>query len=472
MEPFGLILGTERKDIGATRAIRSPYDGREVGRIQFGDAAAVSQAIELAAARFPSFSHEPLHRRIGWLRAIAEGIEAHAEKIAYTIADEAGKPIRFARGEVMRAPATFRAAADEAARLDGELLPLDKTPGGEGRLGLVRRVPLGPVAAITPFNFPLNLAAHKIASALAAGNTVIHKPASQTPLTAILLGRIALAAGLPEGVLSTIPCASKDAEPLITDPRVRVLSFTGSAEVGWRIKERAPKKKITLELGGNAGAIVEPDVDIVEAAQRLALGAFLYAGQVCISVQRIFVHRDVADRFIEAFTRSAREDIRCGDPRDESVICGPIIDEPNTTRLQSWFQEGSAGGRVLLDMRRDGNVLTPGVLADVPHQLAIVRQEAFGPVAVIEKYADYSAALASINDSPYGLQASIYTRDIGKLMQAFDTLEVGGIIHNDYPNFRADPMPYGGMKESGFGREGPRYAIETMTDLRLLVVRV
>ncbi|MBD3237345.1 MAG: aldehyde dehydrogenase family protein [Candidatus Eisenbacteria bacterium] len=472
MRELGLILGTERSDRGTSREIRSPYDARTVGRIAFGDAAVMQQAIELANQRFPDYAREPLHRRIGWLRGIAAGIERHAEEIAHTIADEAGKPIRLARLEATRAPATFRAAADESAHLDGELLSLDKAAGGEGRLGLVRRVPAGPVGAVSPFNFPLNLASHKVAAALAAGNPVVLKPASQTPMTAVLLGRIALEAGLPEGVLSVIPCSAREAAPLIVDPRIKVFSFTGSAEVGWKIKSQAPEKRITLELGGNAGAIVEPDADIAFAAQRLSLGGFMYAGQICISVQRIFVHEQVAEPFLEALVRHAREEIACGDPQDENVVCGPMIDAANADRVADWIARAvEAGGQASLPSTREGNLLSPAILRDVPREQPISCREAFGPVVVVETYREFEEALTGMNDSDFGLQAAIFTRDVGRVLAAFDTLEVGGIIHNDYPTFRVDPMPYGGVKQSGFGREGPRYAIEEMMELRLLVLR-
>lgn len=472
MRDLGLVLGTERRDLGTPREIRSPFDGREVGRIHFGNAAVVSEAIDLATRRFASYSREPLHRRIAWLRAIADGIERHATEIARTIADEAGKPICLARLEATRAPNTFRAAADEAARLDGEVLALDKAVGGEDRIGLVRRVPAGPVGAVSPFNFPLNLASHKVAAALAAGNTVVLKPASQTPMTAVLLGRIALEAGLPEGVLNVIPSSARDAAPLLADPRIKVFSFTGSAEVGWKIKAQAPQKRITLELGGNAGAIVEPDADVAFAAERLSLGSFIYAGQICISVQRIFVHEQIAEEFTAALVRHAREEIRCGDPLDEQVVCGPLIDEGSADRVQDWFGKAiAAGGQVLLPIERDRNLLSPGILTAVPREQPISCQEAFGPVVVLEKYREFAEAVSGVNDSDYGLQAAIFTNDVRRVLAAFDSLEVGGIIHNDYPTFRVDPMPYGGVKQSGFGREGPRYAIEEMTELRLMVLR-
>lgn len=471
MRSFGPILGCEREDLGTPREIRSPYDGRAVGQVRFGNETNVTQAIDLAVERFPSYSRTPAHQRSAWLRAIAAGIAARTDELGALIADEAGKPIRLARLEAARAPTTFRTAAEEALRLDGEILSLDKAQGGEGRLGLLRRYPLGPVSAISPFNFPLNLASHKVAAALAAGNTVVLKPASQTPMSAIMLGRIALEAGVPEGVFSVIPCQASDAAPLIKDPRARVLSFTGSAEIGWGLKAQAARKHVVLELGGNAGAIVERDADIDFAAERLALGAFMYAGQICISVQRIFVQEEVAARFIEAFLQTTREKIRCGDPLDEGVIAGPMIDAKNADRIQSWFTQAvDSGGTCLLKPRRDGNVLSPGVLTRVPKELPIVAQEAFGPVVVIEEYREYEEALGGINESTYGLQAAVFTNDVRKIMQAYDRLEVGGIIHNEYPTYRVDPMPYGGVKESGCGREGPRYAIKEMTEMRLLVL--
>ncbi|MCK4304615.1 MAG: aldehyde dehydrogenase family protein [Candidatus Eisenbacteria sp.] len=472
MRSFGLILGEEKHDLGTKREIRSPYDNRVVGEVSFGTHSLLEDAIGLAHERFPEFAREPAHKRSAWLRAIAKSIQAHADELAQIISDEAGKPISLARAEAARAGSVFSIAAEEALRIPGELLSLDQVPDGTGRLGLVRRVPVGPIAAISPFNFPLNLVAHKVASALAAGNTIVVKPASQTPMSAIMLGRMALECGLPPGILSVVPCPASQAQPLVEDPRMRMLSFTGSAEVGWSLKALAGRKKVLLELGGNAAAIVERDADIETAARRLALGAFIYAGQICISVQRIFIQERAASRFYDAFLEAARNHIPCGDPSDETVRCGPMIDAANADRILEWIDQAvsTQEAKLLLAPQREGNVVTPVVLTKVPEQLPIVAREAFGPVVVVETYRALDPVFAKVNASIYGLQAAIFTNNVQKTLRAFEELEVGAIIHNDYPTYRVDPMPYGGVKESGMGREGPRYAIEEMTERRLLVL--
>ncbi len=431
----------------------------------------MEQAVGLATEKFAALGHVPAHRRSHWLKGIASGIQRQADELGRTISEEAGKPITLARSEVARAVGTFTIAAEEALRIRGELLPFDRAPDGEGRTGMVRRVPIGPVAAISPFNFPLNLVAHKLAAALAAGNTAVLKPASQTPMSAIELGRIILEAGVPPGMVNVIPCAATDAAPLVEDDRIRMLTFTGSAEVGWALKARSGRKKVTLELGGNAAAIVEPDCDIEDAARKLALGAFIYAGQICISVQRIYVHDRAARRFYKTFLEVAKSYLTCGDPADPEVLCGPMIDSGNADRVLEWVDQArSAEATVLLEPRRDGNVVSPAVLSQVPPELPIVAREAFGPVVVVETYRGINGAIQRVNDSAYGLQAAIYSNDLRKVMRAYDRIEVGAVIHNDYPTYRIDPMPYGGVKESGQGREGPRYAIEEMTEPRMLVL--
>ena len=473
MRLFGPVLGKEDIDSGRKIEICSPFDQIPVGVVSFGDADTVTKAIDLAVAKQTLFAETPVHQRISWLRAIAKGIRANYAELTQIICDEAGKPIRLAEGEVNRAIGTFEIAAEEAGRITGELLPLGAKPDGEGRTGLLRRFPIGPVAAISPFNFPLNLVAHKVAGALAAGNTVVLKPASQTPMSAVMLGRIALEAGLPPGVFNVVPCRAEDAEALVTDPRLKMLSFTGSASVGWALKAKAGAKKVTLELGGNAAAIVEPDSDLLEAARKLALGAFVYAGQICISVQRIFVHERAATRFYNAFLDVARNAIGCGDPNNAEVLCGPMIDDSNADRILEWIDQAvAAGGKLLLEPKRDGNVISPAVLTQVPEQMPIVAREAFGPVVVIETYRGFQKALDLANNSRYGLQSAIFSNSLPKVMKAFNKLEVGAVIHNDYPTYRTDPMPYGGVKESGTGREGPRYAIEEMTEPRLLVMNL
>jgi len=432
----------------------------------------VELAVQAARESFHAISEMPAHRRCEILRGIAQGISERSDELAQTICDEAGKPIKLARGEVERAITTFSFAADEALRIGGETIPLDCVPGGVGRLGITRRFPAGPVLAISPFNFPLNLVAHKVAPAIASGNSIVLKPASQTPMSALTLAEIALDAGLPPGVLNVIPCRRDVADRMVEDPRFGILSFTGSAAVGWDLKGRAGRKKVILELGGNAAAIVEPDVDVEGVASRLAVGSFAYAGQICISVQRIFVHRSIERRFIDSLLKHTEEDIRWGDPRDPEVICGPLIDSGNVERILGWIEEArSRGAEVLCGGERHGNVVTPTVITGADPRLRIVAEEAFGPVVVVDTYSSFDEAISKVNDSAFGLQAGIFTNDLGRVFRAFERIEVGGLIHNDYPTFRVDPMPYGGVKSSGFGREGLRYAIEEMTELRLLVLR-
>lgn len=414
----------------------------------------------------------PAHQRASILRGIATGIDRRREELTDTIRDEAGKPVRLARIEVDRAIATFSIAAEETLRIVGEVLALDSSPTGIGRTGLVQRFPIGPILAITPFNFPLNLVAHKVAPAIAAGNSIIVKPSSQAPSASLILAEIARDAGLPAGVFTVVPCSPSLAETMVTDPRIRMLTFTGSASVGWQLKSMAGRKRVTLELGGNAAAIVEPDSHVEEAVGKLAFGAFAYAGQICISVQRIFVHQSIAPAFTDYFTYYVNREIVCGDPSDPDVTCGPVIDSDSADRIEAWITEATDHGATLLcGGEREGNVIRPATLTNVDPTLRIASDEAFGPVAIIEPYTSFEEAIARVNDSRYGLQAGVFTSDTGKIMNAFRELRVGAVIHNDAPTFRVDSMPYGGTKDSGLGREGLRYAIEEMTEPRLLVLR-
>jgi glyceraldehyde-3-phosphate dehydrogenase (NADP+) len=472
MRSFDLMIGESQAEDVTKTTIRSPYDGAEIGEVAFAGPRELENAVRIACDAFYIISREPVHERAKILRAISQGISDRVEELAAIIRDEAGKPIRFAKGEVQRAVNTFSVAADEALRMEGDLIPLDTVQGGEGRIGLTRRFPIGPILAISPFNFPLNLVAHKVAPAIAAGNSVVLKPASQTPMSALILGEIALDAGLPRGVFNVVPCKRDTADRMIEDTRFKKLTFTGSAQVGWDLRARAGKKKVTLELGGNAAAIVEPDADVDFAAKRLALGAFAYAGQVCISVQRIYVHQSVAAEFTDRLVASAREEALWGDPADPKVVCGPLIDTENVDRILEWIDEARAhGASVLCGGDHHGNIVTPAVLVDVDPTLRIAAEEAFGPVVVLDSYSTLDEAIAKVNDSKYGLQAGIFTSNTDSVFKAFNEIEVGGLIHNDYPTFRVDPMPYGGVKDSGFGREGLRYAIEEMTEPRLLVIK-
>jgi len=385
---------------------------------------------------------------------------------------EAGKPITDARREVARAVQTFTIAAEEAKRIPGEVIPLDWTPGMDSHVGILRRVPIGPVLGITPFNFPLNLVAHKVAPALAAGNPIVIKPAPQTPMTALLLAEVALEAGVPPGGLNVLPCDNQVAERLVVDPRFKLLSFTGSAAVGWMLKAKCGKKKVVLELGGNAGVIVEQDADLDFAAQRCASGGFGYAGQTCISVQRIFVHHSVVDLFTTKFLLQVAR-LKGGDPNDEATVVGPLIDQHAAHRVEEWIGEAVAqGARVLLGGKRMGSVVEATVLTNVTPTMKVSCQEVFGPVVTVTPYRQFDEALQAMNRSEYGLQAGVFTQDVNKVFHAFRHLEVGAVLANEIPTFRAEHMPYGGVKDSGLGREGLRVSIEEMTEPRFLVLNV
>jgi acyl-CoA reductase-like NAD-dependent aldehyde dehydrogenase len=385
---------------------------------------------------------------------------------------EAGKPLKAARPEVDRAVLTFSVAAEEATRIYGEYLPLDVTASTKGRWGLLRRFPLGPVAAITPFNFPLNLVAHKVAPAIAAGCTMVLKPAPQTPLCSMLLAEIVQEAGLPDGALNVLYLSNEDATPLITDERFKLLTFTGSSAVGWALKSQAGKKRVALELGGNAACIVHSDADLGYAAGRCVAGGFGYAGQSCISVQRILVHRPGLAVFTDALVTGTKA-LTLGDPLDEKIDVGPLIRESDAIRAHSWIQEAVAAGATLLcGGERIGGLLQPAVLTSTNPNMRVNCKEIFAPVVTVEPYDDFSAAVKQVNDSPYGLQAGLFTRDAQLIFRAFEELEVGGLIAGDIPSWRVDNMPYGGVKDSGTGREGLRFAIEDMTEQKLLVMNL
>jgi glyceraldehyde-3-phosphate dehydrogenase (NADP+) len=395
------------------------------------------------------------------------------QELAETIVSEAGKPITYAEGEVDRCILTFSIAEEEAKRIGGEVIPLDITAAAAGRTGITRRFPIGPIAAITPFNFPLNLVAHKVAPALAAGNTVVVRPASQTPFSSLILGRICMEAGVPKGAINVVPSPVAVAQKLLTDERIKKISFTGSDEVGWGLKDKCGKKKITLELGGNAAVIVHSDCDLDFAAERIAVGSFAYAGQICISIQRIYVEEAIFAVFKKRFLRAIKEKIGVGDPRKRTTVVGPMIDAASADRVMEWIQEAKDGGaKVPCGGKRKRNVIQPTVLTNVDPRMKISCREAFGPVVTLDAYRDFEEALNRVNDSVYGLQAGVFTRDIRRIHSAFCELDVGGVIINDYPTFRVDNMPYGGVKNSGMGREGVKYAIEEMTELKLLVLNL
>jgi glyceraldehyde-3-phosphate dehydrogenase (NADP+) len=450
----------------------NPWDGSLVAEVAVAGKPEMERAAAAATEAFPAYRKAGNHFRIDLLHTIAAGLRRRRDEMASLIVAEAGKPITLAEGEVDRAINTFRLAAEEAGRIGGEVIPLDLQPDAEGRLGLTSRFPRGVIAAVTPFNFPLNLVAHKVAPALAAGNTLVLKPAPQAPLSALLLGEISREAGLPPGVLNVIPAGAEVSASLVADRRVRMVSFTGSADVGWGIAARAGKKKVLLELGGNASAVVEPDADLEFAAKRIAFGSFAYSGQICISVQHILVHADIFDRFKELLL-AAVGGLAVGDPRDRSTAVGPMISGEAAERVMEWIGEAREGGAELLcGGRRKESVVEPTLLQGTEAEMKVGCREVFGPVATLDAYPSFEEALARVDSTVYGLQAGVFTASLRRAFEAFRQIEVGGVIINDFPTFRVDHMPYGGVKESGLGREGVRYAIEEMTESRLLVLNL
>jgi acyl-CoA reductase-like NAD-dependent aldehyde dehydrogenase len=445
--------------------------GEPVARVALADPSAIDRAIAAAVA-----AKEPMRRLGAWERRevlahCVRRFEERREELAEILTVEAGKPITDSRGEVTRLIDTFRTAAEEATRLGGEVLPLDISPRARGYWGMWKRVPVGVCSFITPFNFPLNLVAHKIAPAIAAGCPFVLKPASTTPIGALVIGEVLAETGLPEGAFSILPTHRDHADLFVTDERIALLSFTGSAAVGWDLKARAGKKKVILELGGNAACIVDSDTDLDEAVERLLFGAFYQAGQSCISVQRILAHRDVYDRLRERLVARTRA-LPHGDPRDPATRVGPVISEQEAQRIEAWIREAvDRGARLLCGGQRQGTLVQATLLENVPRDCKVVREEVFGPVAVLSSFDRFEDAIEEVNDSRYGLQAGVFTRDLRKVKLAWDRLEVGGVVIGDVPSFRVDHMPYGGVKDSGFGREGIRFSMEEMTDIRMLVVR-
>jgi acyl-CoA reductase-like NAD-dependent aldehyde dehydrogenase len=466
-----LRIGGEEVLTGDWIEVRSPQTGELLGRAAKAGSGEVERAIAGAAESFQETRRIPAYRRAEILRSISSDLRAQSARFVETIVGEAGKPRQYAEAEVARGLTTLALAAEEATRIRGELLPVDIEPRGEGALCVVRRFPVGPVTAITPFNFPLNLALHKVAPAIAAGNPVILKPSPRTPMTADLLARAVEKTDWPGQAFSLLHADPDVARPLWTDDRIRCVSFTGSDSVGWKIKQEASRKKVILELGGNAAAIVCADADAAAAARKLAVSAFAYAGQVCIKAQRLFVAREIWRPFLDAFLAETRA-IEPGDPSDAKTVLGSMIDEESARRVEEWVEEARTNGaKLLLEVRRDGARLSPVVVAETPAGSRIRDREVFGPVATVEPFVTLEDAIARVNDSAYGLQASVFTRDIGQILGTFDALEVGAVIVNDAPSLRIDNYPYGGVKASGFGREGVRYAIEEMTEPRVLYVR-
>jgi acyl-CoA reductase-like NAD-dependent aldehyde dehydrogenase len=465
---FGCYVAGEWIETSDAVEVRSPFDDSLVAVVHRAGPSEIETAIAKATAAFQVTRKMPVWKRADALEKISAAIATRREELAQTIALEAGKPIRTARVEADRAAFTFKVAAEESKRNYGEIVPLDWIPGTEGREAHIRRVPLGPVVGISPFNFSLNLVAHKVAPALAAGDPIILRPASQTPVSALKLAEIISGSGWPVEAFSVVPSATKDAAPLVEDERIRLLTFTGSPAVGWSLKTRAGRKRVTLELGGNAGVIVHSDADIAYAAERIAWGGFSYAGQSCISVQRVYIHADVYESFSNQFVERVKA-LKVGDPLDEATDVGPLIDGGASERVEAWVDEAKKGGaKVLAGGSRTGNLWQPTVLSDLQPSMRVSCQEVFAPLVGLYRYTDVSKAIAAVDDGDFGLQAGLFTRDLRVVNRAFDDIEVGGLMVNDVSTFRIDHMPYGGVKQSGFGREGLRYAIEEMSEMKLL----
>lgn len=469
-EQYPLFLAGRPVQLNADLAVTNKYTGQVAARVAKADPATVDRAIAAAAAAFDLTRRMPAHARKAVLDHVVRRVEQRHEELAHVLCTEAGKPIRDARGEVTRLVDTFRIAAEESVRIRGEYEPLDISPRAAGYESIVRRFPIGPCSFITPFNFPMNLVAHKVGPAIAVGCPFVLKPASATPIGAILLGEILAETDWPEGAFSVLPCSSGDAEALITDERIRKLSFTGSPDVGWWMKSRAGRKRVTLELGGNAPCIVDRDADLERAAERITIGAFYQSGQSCISVQRVIIHDDVYEQLKARLVEQAGR-LKAGDPLEEDTFLGPLITEQDARRVEQWVREAVAGGaKLLCGGRRDGSLVEATYLEGVDPGMKVSCREIFGPVAVLERFADFKDAVAAANATDFGLQAGVFTNNLDHAWYAYNELEYGGVVVNDMPSMRVDSMPYGGIKQSGFGREGVRFAMADMTELKLLVL--
>ena len=468
-----LLAAGEWIETGEWAEVASPYDGTPVGRVAQGDAETVDRAARAAHEAFRSADF-PQHERAATLDRAAELVGERVEELALTISAEAGKPLKTARVEAQRCVDTLAFSAVEARKLSGGTVPMDASPAGVGKLGVMLRVPYGVVGAISPFNFPLNLVAHKLGPAIAAGNAIVLKPAGQTPISALKLAGILVEAGLPDGWLSVVPGPGGEVGNAIVEHELTAaLTFTGSAKVGWGIRSRVPHKKVNLELGSNAPLIVHADGDWETAADKAQIHAFSHAGQSCISIQRILVHEDVADAFTERLVDNVAR-LRVGDPLDEETDVGPLITPADRDRVKEWVEEAVAGGAELLaggELVDEGRCLAPTLLGSPPHEAKVWCEEIFGPVATVDRYADFGEALRLANDSKFGLQAGVFTRDVGRGLEAAATLEFGGVLINEVPTFRADQMPYGGVKDSGNTREGPAYAVLELTEERFVTLQ-
>ncbi|GGB64966.1 aldehyde dehydrogenase family protein [Blastomonas aquatica] len=468
---YPLYLNNEAQQPNTDLEVTDKFTGEVAFRVAQADAATIDAAIAGAVEAAEPMARMPSYARQEVLNHCVTRFKERSEELAYALCVEAGKPIKDSEGEVSRLIDTFRIAAEESVRMTGEVQTMDISPRAKGYRGMWKRVPIGPCSFISPFNFPLNLAAHKIAPAIAVGCPFVMKPASRTPLGAIIMGEVLAETDLPKGAFSILPASRDGADLFTTDDRLKLLSFTGSPDVGWDLKARCGKKKVVLELGGNAAVIIDADANLDDAMERVIFGAFYQSGQSCIGVQRILIHADVYDRFRDMLVAKAKT-LVSGDPKDRNTFIGPMIHVKEASRLDGWVQEAvSLGATLLCGGKRDGALLEATLLENVPHEAKIVTEEAFGPVAVLSKFTDFGEAMAEVNNSKFGLQAGVFTRDLFKMFDCWDHLDVGGVVINDVPSFRIDNMPYGGVKDSGLGREGIRFAMEDMTEIRNLLIR-
>lgn len=470
-DSYPLYLANEAQTPNLDLEVTDKYTGKVATRVALANAKIIDAGIAATVEAAEPMARMPAYARQEVLAHCVKRFQERFEELAYALCIEAGKPIRDARGEVTRLIDTFRIAAEESVRMTGEVQPLDISPRAKGYQGMWKRVPIGPCSFISPFNFPLNLAAHKIAPSIAVGCPFVMKPASRTPLGAIIIGEVLAETDLPKGAFSILPAQRDGADLFTTDERLKLLSFTGSPGVGWDLKAKAGKKKVVLELGGNAAVIVDADTDLDDAVERIIFGAFYQSGQSCIGVQRIIIHASIYDELRDRLVAKTKTLI-AGDPREESTFVGPMIDVKEAQRLDSWIQAAVAdGAKLLVGGKREGAMLEATLLEGVGRKAALYAEEAFGPVAILSKFTDFKDALAEVNDSKFGLQTGVFTRDLYKMLEAWDHLDVGGVVIGDVPSYRVDNMPYGGVKDSGLGREGVRFAMEDMTEIRNLVIR-
>jgi len=470
-DTYPLYLANEAVQSNTDLAVTDKFTGEVAFRVALADATTIDAGIAAAVQAAEPMAKMASYERQNVLAHCVTRFTERFDELAYALCVEAGKPIKDAEGEVGRLIDTFRIAAEESVRMTGEVQPLDIAPRAKGYMGMWKRVPIGPCSFISPFNFPLNLAAHKIAPAIAVGCPFVMKPASRTPLGAIIMGEVLAETNLPKGAFSILPASRDGADLFTTDDRLKLLSFTGSPDVGWDLKARCGKKKVVLELGGNAAVIIDADADLDDALERVIFGAFYQSGQSCIGVQRIIIHAQVYDRFRDMLVARTKT-LVAGNPHDRNTFIGPMIDVKEAARLDGWIQEAVASGATLLcGGKRTGAMLEATLLEGVPRDAKANREEAFGPLAILSKFTDFDVALDEVNDSKFGLQAGIFTRDLFKMFESWDRLDVGGVVINDVPSYRVDNMPYGGVKDSGLGREGVRFAMEDMTEIRNLVIR-